>query len=556
MKFFALITFLLLAALCHGQGFTDVADDFGLDFSYPFQEYGGGVSFVDFNQDGWDDLSFAYNNAPPRFFQNTGSGFTDMNFITESMASKQVLWVDYDNDGDLDIYLASLGVNRLYQNDGSFGFTDVTATCGFNDPDETTMCVTWLDYDLDGYLDLCVSHRTSFLVGFLTLYHNLGNGQFEDVTTFAGLDGIGNSVLAICAFDIDNDGWDDLYIGQDWEAGNLALKNNGDGTFDNMSAASGADVVNDSMSCTVGDYNNDGWLDVYVTNTPDVPGNSLFINQGDFTFQDVSVSENVNLWSFTWGAVWLDADRDMNMDLYINGTSSCFFFTNPGVGLPMVDSEAAWGMGADSSYGVGCAIGDFNNDNQVDIISSNSQGDPHTLWRNDDSSNNYLTINLSPIHGNSFGIGTVVEVFSGGVQQMRRIGCGEGFSSQNSLKQFFGLGNNSVADSVVVTWPNGTEQTITNVAAGQVITITEPQTGCNDSSACNYDSSAEQDDGSCTYPGCTDLVSPLFDSTAGCDDGSCLYPLPACEGDFNADQAVDVADLLIFLTLFGGACGD
>jgi hypothetical protein len=554
MKYLLFVILLCISSFGFGQGFVDVASDFGLDFTYPFQEYGGGVSFVDFDQDGLDDLCFANNNAPSRFFQNTGPGFTEVFLIPETYSTKQLLWVDYDNDGDLDIYLATLEVNRLYQNDGALNFTDVTNSCGFNDPFDTSMCVTWLDFDRDGFLDLCVSHRTSFLVGFLTLYHNLGNGAFEDVTIEAGLANLGNSVLAICSLDIDKDGWQDLYVGQDYEAGNLALRNKGDGTFDNLSVSSGAGVLNDSMSCTVGDYNSDGWLDIYVTNTSQSPGNSLFINQGDFTFQESSIQENVNLWSFTWGAVWLDANRDMRNDLFINGTSSNFFFTNVGDGQPMINSEVAWGMGDDSSYGVGCAVGDFNGDHQVDIASSNSQGDPHTLWQNTNSENNYLTINLDASTSNNFAVGAVVEIIVDDVTQIRRVGCGEGFGSQNSLKQFFGLGSSENVDQVTVVWPSGVVQTIVDVAANQELTIFESVPGCTNSTACNYDAGAELDNGSCTFPGCADPMAATYDSTAGCDDGSCLYSTPQCDGDFNNDQTVDVSDLLFFLTLFGGDC--
>ena len=554
MKFLATVLYVMITSVGLGQGFVDVASTHNLDFTYPFQEYGGGVSFVDFNQDGLDDLSFANNNAPSRFFQNTGSGFTEVFFISEVYSTKQVLWVDYDNDGDLDIYLATLEINRLYQNDGAFNFTDVTTTCGFSDPYDTSMCVAWLDYDRDGLLDLCVSHRTSFLVGFLTLYHNIGGGQFEDVTAAAGLNGLGNSVLAICTLDIDKDGWEDIYVGQDYEAGNLALKNNGDGTFDNKSISSGTGVLNDSMSCTVGDYDGDGWLDIYVTNTSQSPGNSLFINQGDFTFQEWSVQENVNLWSFTWGAIWLDADRDMDNDLFINGTSSCFFFINEADGQPMTDAEGTWGMGSDSSYGCGCATGDFNGDNQVDIASSNSQGDVNTLWQNQDSGNNFFTINLEATVSNSQGIGSVIELTAGGITQIRRIGCGEGFSSQNSQAQYFGLGSNVIVESITVTWPSGIVQELEGETANQEITIIETQGGCTDTQACNYDSSDVDDDGSCIYPGCTDSNAATYDSDAGCDDGSCLYSAPPCAGDFNFDQTVNTSDLLFFLTIFGGNC--
>lgn len=497
MKYLVSVILLCISSFGFSQGFTNVATTFNVDFGYFNGEYGGGVSFVDFNLDGLDDLTYSTGqNSQLRFFQNNGAGFTELTALVNTTSEvKQVLWVDYDNDGDLDLYLATNEVNELYQNDGALNMTDVTATCGFNDPAEQSMCGSWLDYDEDGLLDICISHRTSHLVGFIRLYHNIGGGQFEDATIGAGLGGLGNSVLAMCTLDMNNDGWEDIYVGQDYDAGNIMLKNNGDGTFDNISVSSGTDVDNNSMSTTVGDYNQDGWFDIYVTNTS--PGNSLFENQGDETFTDVATTQNVVLNSFTWGAVWLDADRDMDLDLYINGTSSASFFENVTPGAPLMDNETTWGMSDDSSYGVGCAIGDYNGDHQVDIANNNSSGDQNTFWRNDISSNNYLTINLEATISNQFAIGAVLQVTSGGVTQISRVGCGEGFSSQNSHKQFFGLGTNTVVDQITVIWPNGLTTQTTNIDANQEIVIIESTTGCTDPAACNYSPTAIDDDGSC-----------------------------------------------------------
>jgi len=257
------------------QGFTNMSSILNLPIGYQYGEYGGGISFVDFNQDDMDDLTIATGeNAFLYFYQNTGNGFEELPALIDNISEvKQVIWVDYDNDGDLDLYTTSSSLNRLYKNTGNLNFVDITLTCGFNDPVKQSFCGSWLDYDEDGLLDLCISHRISHLVGNITLYRNLGNDQFQDVTSSAGLNDLGNSVLAMTTFDMNNDGFEDIYVGQDFQAGNLMLKNNGDGTFDNISMSSGSNIQNNTMTTTIGDYNGDGWMDIYLTNTAE--GNYL-----------------------------------------------------------------------------------------------------------------------------------------------------------------------------------------------------------------------------------------------------------------------------------------
>lgn len=586
------------------QGFIDVTAEHGFNYGYSSGEYGGGVSFVDFNQDGLDDITMATgNNQLLRFHQNTGLGFVELDPLIDNQTEvKQVTWVDYDNDGDLDLYITTHELNRLYKNTGDLTLVDITETCGFSDPISQSMNACWFDYDEDGLLDLIVSHRHLHLVGDITLYRNLGGDQFENTTIAAGLGGVGNSVLAMATFDFNQDGLEDLYVAQDYDAGNILFKNNGDGTFTNIAASSGTDVENDSMSATIGDYDGDGLLDIYVTNTS--PGNSLYRNNGDETFDETASAMNVVLYSFTWGAVFLDADCDVDLDLYVNGISgspSVFMFENPGDGSAYINSTFAWGMGSDNNYSVGNAIGDFDGDGRPDIAKNGSNGEQGSLWQNDFDTNNYLVLDLEGVVSNVDAIGAVLTVWIDDQPLIRRIGCGEGFSSQNSLSQFFGLGNADMVDEIVVDWPSGITTTLTDVAANQRMTIielqcndpeacnydpeatdelgctypgcTDPEAcnynveagcddgsclnmcpGCTDDTACNFDPQANEDDGSCTYPGCIDQNAANFDPLAGCDDGSCLYYASDCEGDLNYDSQVNVADLLIMLTVLGTAC--
>jgi hypothetical protein len=444
---------------------------------------------------------------------------------------------------------------------------DITGTCGFSDPSSQTFCVTWLDYDQDGFLDLCVSHRTMYLIGHIKLYHNLGNDTFSDVTVSAGLSGLGNSVLAMTSLDYNNDGLIDIYVGQDYDQGNILLKNNGDGTFDNVSAESNTNVMNDTMSATIGDYDSDGDFDIYVTNT--ASGNTLLNNQGDGTFVNVTVAMGVQLNKFTWGASFLDVDADMDLDLHVNGASSnphsSHMFLNPGDGSAFVNSSVAMGFGTDLNYCVGLAVGDYNSDGRPDLAKNNSGGTINTFWRNDFDQNHYLSIDLSAQVSNKFAVGAVVEVIVGNVHQMQYLACGESFSSQNSHTLFFGLGTSEMADEIIVRWPNGLITHTYNVGADQRITLYEITEGCTDPLACNYNSSANQENGSCEFaveyytcegiclndldgdavcdqleiPGCTDPLACNYSEDATDENGSCTYPETYYDCDGNCIQDTD-----------------
>lgn len=513
------------------QGFTNVNDLLGIPLGYQNGEYAAGLSFVDFNQDGLDDLTIPTGEGELiHFLVNTNDGFELITpLINNTEEIKQVIWVDYDNDGDLDLYLASKVTNRLYKNTGDLTFLDITESCGFNDPPDLSFCGSWLDYDEDGLLDLIISHRNSYLVGFITLYRNIGNDQFQDVTETAGLSGLGNSVLAMATFDFNRDGLEDIYVGQDFEVGNLLLKNNGDGTFDNLSAESNSSIQNNTMTITIGDYNLDGWMDIYLTNTPE--GNSFLENQGDGTFEEIAESKGLLLFDFTWGALFLDADNDMDLDLHIASTTKSYMFENRGNDLPFLDVTNNWGLGEEFNYSNGTAMGDYNNDGAVDFAENNSYLSPPSLWKNNFNSGNFLSIDLIGTTSNTMAVGAEIVVFTGEVQQIRRIGCGEGFSSQNSYTQFFGLGSNSIIDSISIKWTNGAVNAYFNVPVNQRITYTEnfaESFGCTDPLACNYNVAATTDNGSCIYP------QQFYDCNGNCledadGDGICdQLEIPGC----------------------------
>lgn len=192
----------------HGHRYVDVAQEVGVDFSYLSTEYGGGISFVDFNQDGWDDLFYATQIGDRlKFFINNQTGLTlDTTLISDTSEVRQILWVDYNNDYRLDLFIATHGQNQLFRNDGDELFTDVSSEAGLDSLKMSTYCSSWIDYDHDGRLDLFVTHRDSFDTGHIDLYRNVDSNTFEKRTIEAGFSGLGNSVLAMTTLDYNNDG--------------------------------------------------------------------------------------------------------------------------------------------------------------------------------------------------------------------------------------------------------------------------------------------------------------------------------------------------------------
>ncbi len=587
--------FTLFVHTTYAQGFTNISN--ALDLPQAFRNggggiggYGAGISFVDFNQDGLDDLTIPTGkNQPILFLLNNGNGFDEIpSLVDDSTEIKQVLWIDYDNDSDLDLYITSKFTNKLYKNTGNLNLVDITATCGFNDPEAISYCGSWFDYDRDGLLDLCISHRINILEGHTKLYKNLGNDQFLDITPAVGLSNIGVSVLSMAVFDMNNDGWEDIFLGQDFSIGCILMKNKGDGTFENISYSSNTNIQNDCMTVTVGDYNNDGWMDLYLTDTSQ--GNSsLLENQGDETFIEKAALKGVDLaGNFCWGSIFIDADNDMDLDLHVSTISQSYFFDNQNNGQTFIDATTIWGLGDDDNYSVGAAIGDHNNDGKTDFVENNyfpiSLVNPYpyqdsltSFWQNNFTENNYININLEGTESNKKAVGTVTHVYVEEVHQMRRVGCGEGFSSQNSYTQFFGLGTFTLIDSIIVEWPSGLKTTLSNIEGNQLLSITEPSfvLGCIDSSSCNYNPSANIDDGSCWYPdayldcfgnclndvdadgicdeleiaGCTDSTSCNYNPNATDDDNSCTYALlyydcnGTCINDTDADNVCDELEI-------------
>lgn len=487
MKLLTTLVFVLNIYLVQGQiMFQNQASARGVGDTCGTINLGGGISFFDYNNDGWDDITFATQDSDNiKIYKNIQNGF----FILETSLSlnntyqhKQPVWVDYDNDGDFDLYLTSdTDGNRLYMNTGA-SLIDVTNVSGLPVPNILTYGASWGDYNNDSYLDVFISNRDPNLLIPNYLFKNNGDGTFTNVSELAGI-GSG-SHLSFCSafFDYNNDGWQDIYVANDkTETQNLLYHNNGDGTFTEVGELSGTNVSIDAMSTTIGDYNNDGWFDIYVTNGPD--GNVLFKNNSDGTFADEALASGTIFNSAGWGSVFLDAENDGDLDLYVSGALdgsspdllSAAFYENQSDGTFSTLNNGSFNNDNLESYAN--AMGDIDNDGYPEIIVSNSNNGDLFLWKNNSSqSNNWLKVKLEGTISNRQGVGSTIEISLDGQKQYRYTLCGEGYLGQNSSYEFFGLGQSTTVDYVKVTWLSGIEDIIYNVDSNQSITILENAT--------------------------------------------------------------------------------
>ncbi|TBV26942.1 hypothetical protein DMZ43_07725 [Meridianimaribacter sp. CL38] len=477
------IVFLMSVIVYSQTYFSDQASNIGLGFSSGNTPFGSGITFYDYDNDGWDDITLASQAGTAlRFFKNVNGVFVEEVLIVPKInsQSKQTNWVDIDNDGDKDLYVTSnVSGNRLFVNNGSMSFHEVTTTCGLPTNNIFTYGASWGDYNNDGYLDVFLSNRDVTGVVPNYLYKNNGDGTFVNVSNLVGILEVSDLSFCSAFFDYDKDGWQDIYVSNDRvDNPNVLYKNNGDGTFTDVSVNTGTNLYIDAMSVTIDDYNNDGWLDIYVTNTPS--GNVLLQNNNGETFTNVASTAGVLFNSIGWGAVFLDAENDMDLDLYVSGEFngsvpgflSAAFYENNGSGYYSLASNS--GFINDTRQSFSNAIGDLNNDGFPEIVVSNADNENIFVWSNQTvSTNNWLKVKLQGTVSNRDGIGSLIEISINGEKQYRYTLCGEGYLSQNSGVEIFGLADNTVVDYVKVTWLSGIIDVIDNVNANQVLEIIE-----------------------------------------------------------------------------------
>lgn len=503
---------------------------------------GASVAVADYDGDGFEDLyvTDSKEDGKNHLYHNNGDlTFTDVAVeagVAEGNdaenASADCLWFDYDNDGRPDLLVVRFGHNQLYKNLGRGKFKDVTKEAGIYRYANAITAIAF-DYDHDGYVDLFVgnyfspvnifnpetprffpeSFETANNGGGVTVFHNNGNGTFTEVSEKIGIR-VSGWTLDLGHGDANNDGWDDLYVACDFGTDRFFV-NNGNGTFaDKTETAIGFDTKK-GMNSDWGDFDNDGLLDIYVTNITDDymrEGNFLWHNNGNLTFSDVSRETGTYNTGWGWGAKFFDYDNDGWLDLYVvNGWVSAGnqdyvpdifqMITKPGIdfadarnwppmgnkslsgyekkrlfhneGGQMFKDEAAR-HGLDSIRdGRGIGVADLDNDGRLDLFVANANSEPYLYHNILPPGPHWAEFVLEGTKSNRFGVGAQLRVTTGGKTYLRFVNGGNGFASQCTYRVHFGLAKQDSIERLEIRWPSGAGQVFEKLAADHIYKIVE-----------------------------------------------------------------------------------
>lgn len=487
---------------------------------YLVETLGSGVALFDYNNDGLLDIllvngsSFEILDNPKlprtssRLFRNNGDGtFTDV--TAESGLINQgwgmgVTVGDYDNDGYRDVFISNFGENALFHNNGNGTFTNVTHEAGLQGGNWSTGCA-WGDYDRDGRLDLYVSRYVDFqktqmptpgantycnyqgvpvacgprgLPGLPDLfYRNEGNGKFREVSADVGIeDSIRGYGLTVVWLDFDNDGWPDIFVAND-SMPNFLWRNKRNGTFEEVAfetgcALSGSGRAQSNMGVAVGDYDNDGWLDLFVTHFSE-DYSTLYRNRGG-QFQDVTYEAGlgtVNFRNLSWGSGFFDFDNDGWKELFVaNGhiypqadragnryRQQNTLFRNLHNGrFALISQEESGFSNPRSSRGA--AFGDLANNGNIEMVVNNIDDFPFLYSAGNFPRGNWARFSLVGTQCNRDAIGARVSITAGGLRQMAEVRSADSFISSSDVRIHFGLADAPVVDQLEIRWPDGTQQ--------------------------------------------------------------------------------------------------
>jgi enediyne biosynthesis protein E4 len=515
--------------------FEDATASSGIHFTHSFgsqklgsllESTGAGCVWFDYNNDGKPDLYVVTGRpledgvhpyplkkkpeVPPHnhLYRNDGNGkFTDVTEqagVATDLFSIAVSAADYDNDGNVDLFVSGYGKAILFHNKGDGTFEDVSKKAGIN-VERWSISSTWLDYDRDGCVDLFVGRYVQFDPKYRAfypadnypgpldyegdtnrLYRNSCNGTFTDVTDKSGIGAFKGRTMGVTSADFDGDGWSDIYVAND-KTENFLFHNKHDGTFEEIATES--DVAygqngesTSAMGPVFADADGDGKLDLWVT---DSKYNRLMRNTGKGPFDDIGPTSGVaqaNAQYVSWGSGIYDFDNDGYLDILIfHGglihmvPQEQSLFRGLGNGK-FVDASRVAGPVLDvKTVSRGACFADYDNDGKMDAFVVNL-GSPATLVHNvSTTSGHWIAFQLRGRKSNRDGIGTRIEIFTGTRKQIAERVAGSGYLSQDDARVHFGLGSASNIDKVVLHWPSGKEQVLEGVAADQVLTVKEPK---------------------------------------------------------------------------------
>ena len=536
------------SVVCHDRPIAkleDITEKAGIRFrhtadpekKYILESMSGGVLLIDYDRDGWPDIYFT--NSPSvamalkgeksrsSLYHNNHDGtFTDVSdkagVATPCFAMGGAV-ADYNNDGWPDLYLTCFGGNVLYRNNGDGTFTDVTKQAGVADGRWSTGAA-FGDYDNDGFVDLMVTNYVDFHLNDLpafgssptckyrgvdvqcgprglkgagdSLFHNNGNGTFTEVSKSAGVDDPhGYYGLGVVFADFNNTGRPDIFVAND-STPNFLYKNLGNGKFADISLESGTGVSQDgseqaNMGVAIGDYNHTGRQSLYVTEFTDEP-DTLFRNDGDWTFEDASYSAGVALPSMRWvkwGDAFVDFDNDGWLDLIaVSGhvypqmeqVPSAGGYRQPrilqynnGDGTFCDAAEATGDVITQKRVSRGLAVGDLFNNGNMDVVIGDLDGPPMLLRNAGIPNRHFLSLELQGTKSNRLAIGARVKVVAGGMTQTDEVHSGSSYLSQNDLRLHFGLATAAKADLIEVRWPSGAVDTIKDLPADKFYAVLE-----------------------------------------------------------------------------------
>ncbi len=441
-----------------------------------------GIAWGDYDNDGFDDLyvaeygvnsgSFLYHNNGDGSFTKETSGI----IVTDGGSSIAGTWGDYNNDGHLDLFVANNtgAMNALYKNTGGGNFVKITTGDVAN---YSGYChgASWVDYNNDGYLDLFVTDYME--TRFNLLYKNNGDETFTSISNSALTQEAKRSIGATWA-DYDNDGDMDVFVPATNGESNSLYRNDGADVFTKMTAVGILSDNSNSVGCSWGDFDNDNDLDLFVTNTSG-QDNFFYINNGNGTFSQNTTGIITNDGGHSSSSNWVDFDNDGDVDLYVCNDQSdqnTMYINNGNGTFSKPESPLSEDLG--NSYSQ--AWSDFDNDGDLDVLVGNHSNETNVFFENSRANcNSWLCLKLTGVNANRSAIGARISVkaniYGVDVWQLKEISAqtGGGAGSQNSLKTLFGLGNAAVVDSVIIQWPSGYRQELTNQNINDCIDLVE-----------------------------------------------------------------------------------